>query len=50
MREITVEELAGAIEQGAALVDVRELSRPVHVVCASGNRSSAMRSGRSTEK
>lgn len=71
MRETTtIEQLASALEQGAALVDVREpaeyrqghvpgarnipmgqltarlgeieLDRPVHVVCASGNRSSAM--------
>jgi rhodanese-related sulfurtransferase len=70
MREITVERLASALQQGATLVDVREPAeyrdghvpgavnipmgqlngrlgeidrdRPVHVVCASGNRSSAM--------
>ncbi|MQW76708.1 rhodanese-like domain-containing protein [Nocardioides sp. dk4132] len=70
MREITIEQLATALEEGAALVDVREVaeyreghvpgavnipmgrltglldeldrSRPVYVVCASGNRSSAM--------
>jgi rhodanese-related sulfurtransferase len=70
MREITIEQLASALEQGADLVDVREpaeyhdghvpsavnlpmgqlnarlgeLDRksPVHVVCASGNRSRAM--------
>ncbi len=70
MREATIEQLASALEQDAALVDVGEpaeyreghvpgarsiprgqlsarqgeidRSRPVHVVCASGNRSSAM--------
>ena len=70
MRETTVEQLAAALEQGAAVVDVREPAefrqghvprarnipmgqltarlgeidrdRPVHLVCASGNRSSAM--------
>lgn len=70
MRETTIDQLAEALEQGAALVDVREPSeyrdghvpgarnipmgqltarldeidrdRPVHVVCATGNRSGAM--------
>lgn len=70
MQEATTEQLAEALEKGAALVDVREpteyrrghvpgarnipmsqltarlseidRSRAVHVVCASGNRSSAM--------
>ena len=70
MRETTVDQLAAALDQGAAVVDVREPAefreghvpgatnipmgqltarlgeidpnRPVHVVCASGNRSSAM--------
>ncbi|NPC97807.1 rhodanese-like domain-containing protein [Nocardioides sp. zg-DK7169] len=70
MRETTIEQLASALEEGACLVDVREVAeyreghvpgavnipmgrltgrldeldgtRPVHVVCASGNRSSAM--------
>ncbi len=70
MRETTVEQLASALDQGAAVVDVREPAefrqghvprarnipmgqltarlgeidrdRPVHLVCASGNRSSAM--------
>jgi rhodanese-related sulfurtransferase len=70
MRETTIEQLASALEQGAALLDVREAAeyreghvpgavnvpmgqitarlseidrdRPVHVVCASGNRSSAI--------
>lgn len=70
MRETNVDQLAAALDQGAAVVDVREpgefreghvpgatnipmgqltarlgeidRDRPVHVVCASGNRSSAM--------
>ena len=70
MRETTIEQLASALDEGTALVDVREPAeyqgghvpgarnipmgqltarlseldrdRPVHVVCASGNRSSAM--------
>ena len=70
MRETTIEQLEAALDQGAALVDVREPAeyrqghvpgarnipmgqvtarlgeidrdRPVLVVCASGNRSSAM--------
>lgn len=70
MREITIDQLAAALVQDAAVVDVREpaefrqgrvpgatnipmgqltarlgeidRNRPVHVVCASGNRSSAM--------
>lgn len=70
MRETSVDQLATALDQGAAVVDVREPAefreghvpgatnipmgqltarlgeidrdRPVHVVCASGNRSSAM--------
>lgn len=70
MRETTIDQLAEALEQGAALVDVREPSeyrdghvpgarnipmgqltarldeidrdQPVHVVCATGNRSGAM--------
>jgi len=70
MREITIDELAAALADGATAVDVRERaeyidgrvpgvtwipmgklpgrvheldrSRPVFVICASGNRSSAM--------
>lgn len=70
MREITIDQVAEALDRGAAVIDVREpaeyrtghlpgavnipmgqlparlgeidRSRPVHVVCASGNRSSAM--------
>ena len=70
MRETTIDQLAEALEQGAALVDVREPSEyrdghvpgarnipmgqltarldeidrhePVHLVCATGNRSGAM--------
>ena len=70
MREITIDQAAAALDQGAAVIDVREpteyrtghlpgavnipmgqlaarmgeidRNRPVYVVCASGNRSSAM--------
>lgn len=70
MRETTIDQLATALDQGAAVVDVREPAefreghvpgainipmsllfarlgeidrdRSVHMVCASGNRSSAM--------
>lgn len=70
MRETTIDQLASALDQGAAVVDVREpaefreghvpgainipmgqlfarlgeidRNRSVHMVCASGNRSSAM--------
>ena len=70
MREITVDQLATELDEGATVVDVREVaeyreghvpgaanipmgrlpdrleeldrSRPVYVVCASGNRSRAM--------
>ncbi len=70
MREIDIDQVAAALESGAALIDVREpdeyveghvpgalnvpmsvlgsrideldRSEPVHVICASGNRSSAM--------
>ncbi|KQQ41411.1 rhodanese-like domain-containing protein [Nocardioides sp. Leaf307] len=70
MRQIDIDQLAAAIDDGAVVVDVREPgeyaegrvpgarnipmghlpsrlgeldpSRPVHVVCASGNRSAAM--------
>jgi rhodanese-related sulfurtransferase len=70
MRETTIDQLAAALDQGAAVVDVREPAefreghvpgainipmgqltarlgeidrdRSVHMVCASGNRSSAM--------
>jgi rhodanese-related sulfurtransferase len=40
MRENTVEQLASALEHGGALVYIRD--HPVHVMCASGHRSSAM--------
>jgi rhodanese-related sulfurtransferase len=70
MREIAIDQAAAALDQGAAVIDVREpkefrtghlpgavnipmgqlparmgeidRNRPVYVVCASGNRSSAM--------
>jgi rhodanese-related sulfurtransferase len=70
MREIAIDQAAAALDQGAAVIDVREpkefrtghlpgavnipmgqlaarmgeidRSRPVYVVCASGNRSGAM--------
>jgi rhodanese-related sulfurtransferase len=70
MREIAIDQAAAALDQGAAVIDVREPTeyrtghlpgavnvpmgqlaarmgeidrdRPVYVVCASGNRSSAM--------
>jgi rhodanese-related sulfurtransferase len=70
VREIAIDQLAAALDRGAAVVDVREpdefrdghlpgavnipmgqltrrldeldRARPVYVVCASGNRSSAM--------
>jgi len=70
MREIDIDQIATALESGAALIDVREADEyaeghvpgavnlpkdllpsrldeldrtaPVHVICASGNRSSAM--------
>lgn len=70
MRETTIDQLAAALDQGAAVVDVREPAefreghvpgainipmrqlsarlgeldrdRSVHMVCASGNRSSVM--------
>jgi len=73
MREINIEQLAGALVEGAAVIDVRETTEyaaahipgavgipmgrltsqldeldeldrtsPVHLVCASGNRSAAM--------
>ncbi len=70
MREMDIDQVAAALESGAALIDVREpdeyveghvpgalnvpmsvlgsrideldRSAPVHVICASGNRSSAM--------
>ena len=70
MREIDIDQVATALEDGAAVIDVRETEEyteghvpgarnlpmgvltsrleeldrtaPVHVICASGNRSSAM--------
>lgn len=70
MREIDIDQTAAALEDGGALIDVRETeeyaeghvpgarnlpmgvltsrldeldrSAPVHVICASGNRSAAM--------
>lgn len=70
MREIDIDQTARAVEDGAALIDVRETSEyadghvpgavsipmghlmsrldeldrgaPVHLICASGNRSGAM--------
>jgi rhodanese-related sulfurtransferase len=70
MREINIDQLAKALVEGAAVIDVREISEyadahvpgavsipmgrltsrldeldrttPVHLVCASGNRSAAM--------
>ncbi len=70
MREFNIDQLATALDQGAAVIDVRETSEysdahvpgatsirmgrltsrldeldrtsPVHLVCASGNRSAAM--------
>ena len=70
MREVAIDQAAGALDRGAAVIDVREPAeyrdghlpgavnipmsqliarmgeidrdRPLYVVCASGNRSSAM--------
>jgi rhodanese-related sulfurtransferase len=70
MREVTIDDLSQALDQGATVVDVREpgeyaeghvpgvvhipmghlparvdeldRNQPVYVICASGNRSSAM--------